>query len=120
MSGIRIDQSAAVTATDPSVYYDMLLPEGGGDRPWLVMIHGGGHTGACYLATADGRPGWAYDFARRGFRVAVPDWPGSGRSAPVAQDALDGETVCRGLAGVIDALDGPVVMLTHSMSGAYG
>lgn len=120
MPGTRIEQFAAITAADPAVYYDVLVPDGSDERPWLVLVHGAAHTGACYLVTPDGRPGWAHNFARHGFRTAVPDWPGSGRSAQVPLDALDGEAVCRGLAGVIEALDGPVVVLTHSMSGAYG
>ena len=111
---------ARVTEADPPVYFDTLSPEPRGDKPWLVMIHGGGHTGSCYLTTPDGRPGWAADLAARGFACAVPDWPGLGRSALVPQDALDGDVVCRGLGAVIEALDGPVVLMTHSMSGAYG
>ncbi len=113
-------RTACVTTTRPSVYYDALMPENRAGRPWLVMVHGGAHMGTCYLQTADGRPGWAPYFAERGYPVAVPDWPGSGRSGQVPLDELDGETVCRGLGGVIDALDGPVVLMTHSMSGAYG
>jgi hypothetical protein len=54
------------------------------DRPTrphpVVMIHGTGQTGNNFLATADGRPGWAHDFAARGYRVYVVDQVGRGRS----------------------------------------
>ena len=122
-----LERMAGITRSDPPVYYDVVAPKdrsggrsgGRSGRPWLVPVHGGAHTGSCYLTTADGRPGWAHVFADRGFPVAVPDWPGSGRSAPVPLDALGGETVCRGLAGLLETLDGPVVLMTHSMSGVF-
>ena len=41
-------------------------------------------------------------------------------SGPEGERYESGETVCRGLGGLIDALDGPVVLMTHSMAGAYG
>ena len=123
-----LERMAGITRSDPPVYYDVVAPKdrsggrsgGRSGRPWLAPVHGGAHTGSCYLTTADGRPGWAHVFADRGFPVAVPDWPGSGRSAPVPLDALDGETVCRRLAGLLETLAGPVVLMTHSMSGAFG
>ena len=102
------------------VYFDHLTPAPGTSRPTLVLVHGGGHTGSCWLRTADGRPGWAYRFAAAGYPVAVPDWPGHGRSGALDPDDLSGEAVCAGLAGVIDLLEGPVVLVTHSMGGALG
>jgi len=58
----------------------------------VVMVHGGVQTGANFLGTADGRPGWVYDFLRDGFEVLVVDQPERGRSghrleagAPAAQ-----------------------------------
>ena len=105
---------------EPATYYDVLEPEGGASKPPIVLIHGGGHTGSCYLMTADGRPGWAYAFARHGHKVVVPDWPGVGRSGHVPHERLDGSTVVAGLARVIEALGEPAIVLTHSMSGAYG
>lgn len=110
---------SAFAFTDPAVYHDLFEPEGGTARPTLVMVHGGAHSGACYLHTADGRPGWAPFFAGRGWRVAVPDWPGTGRSGAVAPDRLTGEVVCKALGALVETL-APVVLMTHSMSGAYG
>ena len=60
------------------------------DRPTrphpVVMIHGTGQTGNNFLATADGRPGWAHDFAARGYRVYVVDQVGRGRSGTSSAD----------------------------------
>jgi pimeloyl-ACP methyl ester carboxylesterase len=102
------------------VYFETIEPERPSGRPTVLMIHGGAHTGACYQRTADGRRGWAYVFAERGYRTVVPDWPGTGRSGYVPLDALDGATVVEGLGALARSLGGPLVLLTHSMSGAYG
>ena len=104
----------------PSVYFDRLAPAGASARPPIVMIHGGAHTGACYRLTADGRPGWADVMAARGYEVIVPDWPGCGRSGYVPSGELTGEIVCAGLGALLLSLDRPAVVMTHSMSGAYG
>jgi molybdopterin synthase catalytic subunit/pimeloyl-ACP methyl ester carboxylesterase len=107
------------------VFFDHFVPESvapglAGERPTLVLLHGGGHTGTCWEITADGRPGWAYRFVAAGYPVAVPDWPGHGRSGGLDPETISGEVVCQGLAGVIDAVEGPVVLVTHSMGGALG
>ena len=47
---------------NPPTYYEVLTPAAGSIKPPIVMIHGGAHTGACYLATPDGRQGWAHVF----------------------------------------------------------
>lgn len=91
----------------------------------IVAIHGGGHSGACYLLTADNRPGWAHRFVQSGYPVWLPDWPGCGRSGDVALEELTGERVCAALAAVIEQAaeaspTGQVTLLTHSMSGALG
>lgn len=46
----------------------------------LVMIHGGGQTGAGYWSTPDGREGWATYFVQKGYAVYVVDQVGRGRS----------------------------------------
>ncbi|WP_298163287.1 alpha/beta fold hydrolase [Brevundimonas sp.] len=103
-----------------SVFYDVLEPASGPTRSAIVMVHGGAHTGGCYLSTPDGRPGWARYFASQGHRVFVPDWPGMGRSGGVALDELGGQAVCTGLSNVIEAAGEPVILMTHSMAGAFG
>jgi alpha-beta hydrolase superfamily lysophospholipase len=45
-----------------------------------LMWHGGGQTGTNFLATPDGREGWATYFLRQGFSVYVVDQPARGRS----------------------------------------
>jgi pimeloyl-ACP methyl ester carboxylesterase len=50
-------------------------------RPYpVVMIHGGGQTASNFLATPDGRRGWADDFVAHGYAVYVVDQSGRGRS----------------------------------------
>lgn len=107
-------------AGDPAVYYEVVAPLDARTKPPVVMVHGGTQTGACWLGTADGRPGWAFAFVRRGYRAILPDWPGSGRSGAVPVEALDGAAVCRGLGALLETLGEPVILLTHSMSGALG
>ena len=46
----------------------------------IVLIHGGGQTGAGWHTTSDGRPGWAQYFLRRGYAVYVVDQVARGRS----------------------------------------
>ena len=101
-------------------YRERLDPLEASRLPTVVMIHGGSHTGSCWMVTADGRPGWAYDFVARGYPVVVPDWPGTGRSGAIPDDEVNGETVCEGLMDVVAEVPGPVVLVTHSMGGAWG
>ena len=112
-------ETGHLTAPVP-VYFEMFSPANPTGRPTVVMVHGGAHTGACYQRTADDRRGWAYLFAERGYRVVVPDWPGTGRSGYIPSDKLSGATVIEGLGALIRHLGSPVVLLTHSMSGCYG
>lgn len=108
-----------------TVYADRLTPAPMTENLPVVMIHGGGHSGACYLLTADNRPGWAYRFAAAGHPIWLPDWPGCGRSGDVPFAELTGERVCAALGAVLveAAATSPtrkIVLMTHSMSGALG
>jgi hypothetical protein len=47
----------------------------------LLLLHGGGLTGACFGDTPDGRPGWQWDFLRAGLDVLVADGAGYGRAS---------------------------------------
>src|SRR5262249_10654318 len=78
-SGPPVNYSSGLIESPPT-YYEALEPAGGSTKSPMVLISGGAHTGACYLATADGRPGWAQAFVRAGYKVGLPDWPGVGRS----------------------------------------
>ena len=55
----------------------------------IVMIHGNYQNGSNFLATPDGRDGWATWFLRHGYAVYVVDQPARGRSNTDA--ALDGK-----------------------------
>ena len=110
---------AGFLAAPAPVYFDQLIPERSGSLPNVVMVHGGSHTGSCYMLTADGRPGWAYRFAAAGYQVTVPDWPGHGRSGGALLEGLDGHVVAGALAALVRALPTPVVLLAHSMGAAF-
>jgi pimeloyl-ACP methyl ester carboxylesterase len=118
-SGAVFRYSVGITAA-PSTYYEVIEPPEGSDKPPLVLIPGGNHSGSCYLSTPDGRTGWAQAFAARGYKVVMPDWAGTGRSGYIPQDKLTGDMVVEGLGKVISSFGRRVVVLTHSMSGAYG
>ncbi|MGX1789277.1 alpha/beta fold hydrolase [Bosea sp. NPDC055332] len=98
------------------IYVDRLGTAGAGRLP-IVLVHGGGHTGACFLTTPDGRPGWAPFFAASGREVFVPDWPGHGRS-PMRPDfaALSSVEIATSLQRLLEEI-GPAVLLVHSASG---
>src|SRR5262245_25632366 len=59
---------------------------------------------------------------RRGRRgpLVVPDWPGVGRSGYIPLDDLTGDVVVEGLGKIVASLGQPAIIMTHSMSGAYG
>lgn len=83
----------------------------------IVMVHGGFHTGQAYLATPDGRDGWAQLFARRGHDVYVPDWPCHGRSPGLKNiAALGTHDIAAALATVVTAV-GPAIVVAHSAGG---
>lgn len=102
------------------VYVDRVPASGVGTserRLPIVMLHGGFHTGAGYLTTPDGRPGWAHYFAARGHDVFVPDWPGHGRSPADSEfAALSTRDIAIALAAVLQAV-GPAVVFAHSAAG---
>lgn len=107
-----------------TVYADTMAPDNDTGKLPVVMVHGGGHTGSCYLLTADNRPGWAYRFVDAGYPVWIPDWPGCGRSGDVLPfSELTGARVCAALGAVIREAaaaspTGKIVLMGHSMGGA--
>lgn len=112
--------TAGFFSRSAGIFWERLEPEEATSKPPLVMIHGGAHSGACYLTTPDGRPGWAHRAVERGFPVILPDWPGCGRSGYVPWTELNGERVCRALGAWLEEETKPLVLMTHSMSGPYG
>jgi pimeloyl-ACP methyl ester carboxylesterase len=100
--------------------YAEVVPARESGRPPIVFLHGGAHTGACYRGTPDGRPGWAGYAAERGWPAVVPDWPGHGRSGrPPDFAAMSGLRVVEAARALLEEI-GPAVLVTHSMSGAFG
>jgi pimeloyl-ACP methyl ester carboxylesterase len=61
----------------------------------ILMVHGGGQTGAGWRSTADGREGWAQYFLRRGYAVYIADQVGRGRSpyTPEVYGPSDGQSL---------------------------
>ncbi len=86
-------------------------------RAPIVLVHGGCHTGMCYLATPDGKRGWAERFAEAGHDAYVVDWPGHGRS-PACDDlpTLSTREIADSIRTLIEEI-GPAILLVHSASG---
>jgi pimeloyl-ACP methyl ester carboxylesterase len=68
------------TVTVDQMYVHYRIPANQTSRIPIVLVHGGGLTGASYETTPDGREGWATYFARKGHTVYVVDTPGRGRA----------------------------------------
>lgn len=66
--------------TVDQMYVQYRIPEAASGKVPVVLVHGGGLTGASYETTPDGREGWATYLARQGHPVYVVDTPGRGRS----------------------------------------
>ena len=90
-----------------------------GDAPPLLLIHGGGATGACWRATPDGRMGWADQLAQQGHECWVTDWPGTGRSGNRNGLEIVYDDVVEGYRRLLcDVIGRPAVIVCHSMGGA--
>ncbi len=85
----------------------------------LVFVHGGSHTGGCWLRTPDGRSGWAVYAARHGHPAYVVDWPAHGRSPQSDLAALSLHDVVEGVVALLERV-GRAVLVTHSMGGVAG
>ncbi|MEY4880163.1 MAG: hypothetical protein RJB62_1632, partial [Pseudomonadota bacterium] len=62
------------------MYVEYQLPAGEQQAYPIVLVHGGSRTGADYIMTPDGRPGWRDFFLRRGYPVYIVDQVARGRS----------------------------------------
>jgi pimeloyl-ACP methyl ester carboxylesterase len=86
----------------------------------LLFVHGGSHTGACYVETPDGRSGWAPYAAAHGRTAYVLDWPGRGSSPPPEHfAAMSMQRVADAVVATLVEI-GPVVLVTHSMGAVIG
>lgn len=77
-AGLTLDQNGAFMV-EPT-YVAFQVPAERRAPHALVMVHGGGHTGAVYESTPDGREGWATTFLRWGHAVHVVDLVERGRA----------------------------------------
>ncbi|AKC72493.1 alpha/beta hydrolase [Pandoraea oxalativorans] len=104
------------TAEHP-VYTDVVAAASDARKLPIVMLHGGFHNGTAFLATPDGREGWATFYARRGHDVYVVDWPGHGRSPSTpAFLQLSMMDVGRSLGALLQEI-GPAIVFAHSAGG---
>src|SRR5207237_4465120 len=82
--GGTYDNPANPTTMSGQMYVFYQIPieyhANAGRKVPIVMIHGSQQTGANFLGTPDGRPGWAAFFASHGWPVYVIDQPGRGKS----------------------------------------
>ena len=100
------------------IYVDQVQPRGASTKAPVVMVHGGGHTGACYMATPDLRPGWAQRFAAAGRDVFVPDWPGHGRSPMQPDFQARTRTSPPRCSALLEEI-GPAVLLVHRRAARW-
>lgn len=100
--------------TTTGTYYEVLGE--GHDRPAVLMVPGGGATGACFRADLSGGAGWADQLADLGHEVWVTDWPGCGRSGNRLLTDIEYRDVVEGHRRLLrDVIGRPVVVVGHSM-----
>ncbi len=77
------------------IYAEFQIPANRTHPYPIVMVHGGSQTGVDWLATPDGRDGWAQFFLRRGYAVYVVDQVGRGKSPyePNVYGAMSGQSL---------------------------
>ena len=81
-----------------SAYVEVWVPKQIRHPYPIVYIHGAGQTATDWLQTPDGRPGWAYYFAKQGYVQYMVDSPARGRS-PYVPDH-DGNLTIRNVAAL--------------------
>jgi pimeloyl-ACP methyl ester carboxylesterase len=103
---------------ESGIYYEIFGERASGAPP-LLLIHGGGATGASWRTTADGRRGWADLLVERGYECWITDWPGTGRSGNRNGLEIDYGDVVDGYRRLLrDVIAEPAVVVCHSMGGA--
>ncbi len=103
---VRENGREQVGASGSKLYVEMHGPEG---APIILFTHGWGLDSTV----------WSYakaDLAGR-FRLVLWDLPGLGRSRPAPGDGISLEDFANDLAGLVRALDRPVVLVGHSIGG---
>lgn len=99
------------------IYVEGLRARGDSSKPPVIMVHGGAHTGSCYVSTPDLRPGWLALFADAGHDAYAIDLPGHGRS-PMGPDfaTLSTLQIASSVLAVVEAI-GPAILIVHSAGG---
>jgi pimeloyl-ACP methyl ester carboxylesterase len=78
-------------------YVQRFVPAGRAQDTPVLLVHGGGMTGACWESTPDGRPGWLTAFLRAGLPVDVLDNVERGRAGWCAVPGVwPGKPIMRG------------------------
>lgn len=105
---------------ESKIYCEKISPEIKTHEEVIVMIPGGGHSGSSYKWTPDGRQGWGYFFADKGYEVYLPDWPNCGRSGDIPLEIINGEFVVNGFLKLLERINRKAIILMHSASGPFG
>jgi len=63
------------------MYVQYMIPQGGGGKVPVLMVHGGGLSGKSFETTPDGRMGWNEYFVRQGYPVYNADQVSRARSS---------------------------------------
>ncbi len=82
----------------------------GSSEPTLVFVHGAWHGPWCWEA-------WAAGARAAGFATAVPALPGHGRPGDSSRIWFRMRSYVRHVREVVESIDGPVVLVGHSMGG---
>src|ERR1051326_5133813 len=118
---MKLENSDSSLHTNPRYkMYVERFGHGKNGAPAVLFIHGAYHTGMCYMRTPDGRTGWAPMLAGKNLTVYVTDLQDMGRSGSVPFASMSGEFVVEAYADLIKSLPEKIILVTHSMSGAYG
>ena len=103
---------------ESGLYYEIFGGRAPGAPP-LLLIHGGGATGASWRTTADGCAGWADLLVERGYECWLTDWPGTGRSGNRNGLEIEYGDVVDGYRRLLrHVIAEPAVVVCHSMGGA--
>ena len=69
-------------------YVQYFVPSARNRHPPIILLHGGGMSGATWETTPDGRPGWLQLLLNHGFEVHVVDGVERGRAGWCALDGV--------------------------------
>jgi pimeloyl-ACP methyl ester carboxylesterase len=83
VGGKYVDTAEYGRVTAGQAYVEYQIPQNRTEPLPVIMIAGGGLSGANFTGTPDGRDGWAQYFLSRGYAVYVIDQVGRGRAAHV-------------------------------------